>query len=225
LTPASPSATSNDATASPSATPWAPRPAPRPLVQPLAPGRYRVQFTIGRETHDRLRRVQTLLRREIPNGDPAAIFDRALELLEKVAKAKIGLTARRRSTPKAAGDIRAYETRIRFETDKPPSRHIPNAVKRAVWRRDEGRCAFVATTGRRCGERNFLEFHHVQPYALEGPATVGNISLRCRRHNAYEAELIFGPRGPSIAGESRGSYPGGPSAPSRQSYRRGTGMS
>jgi len=101
---------------------------------------------------------------------------------------------------------RAYETRIRFETDKPPSRHIPNAVKRAVWRRDEGQCAFVATTGRRCSERNFLEFHHIQPYALEGPATVGNISLRCRRHNAYEAELIFGPRGPSTVGESCESY-------------------
>ena len=54
-----------------------PRPTPRPVVQALAPARYRVQFTIGQETHDRLRRVQTLLRREIPNGDPAAIFDRA----------------------------------------------------------------------------------------------------------------------------------------------------
>jgi hypothetical protein len=28
---------------------------------------------------------------------------------------------------------------------------------------------------------------------LSGPATVANISLRCRRHNAYEAELVFGP--------------------------------
>jgi hypothetical protein len=24
-----------------------------------------------------------------------------------------------------------------------------------------------------------------------GPATVENISLRCRRHNQYEAELVF----------------------------------
>ncbi|PYQ38208.1 MAG: hypothetical protein DMF77_24680 [Acidobacteria bacterium] len=32
------------------------------------------------------------------------------------------------------------------------------------------------------------------PYALGGLATVENISLRCRRHNQYEAELVFGPR-------------------------------
>ena len=53
-------------------------PAPRPIVQATAPERYRVQFTIGQETHEKLRRLQALLRREIPDGDPAAIFDRAL---------------------------------------------------------------------------------------------------------------------------------------------------
>ena len=48
--------------------------------------------------------------------------------------------------------------------------------------------------GRRCTERAFLEFHHRQPYAKGGAATFDNISLRCRRHNQYEAEVVFGPR-------------------------------
>ena len=64
----------------------------------------------------------------------------------------------------------------------------------------------MAATGRRCSERSFLELHHIQPYALEGPATVGNISLRCRRHNAYEAELIFGPRDAGTVREGTGWY-------------------
>ena len=52
-------------------------PVPRPaVVTPLAPERYRVQFTVSRETHDKLRRAQDLLRHSIPNGDPAAILDR-----------------------------------------------------------------------------------------------------------------------------------------------------
>ena len=63
--------------------------------------------------------------------------------------------------------------------------------KRAVWRRDEGRCAFVGRSGR-CAETAWLEFHHVQPYADGGPATVNNIQFRCRAHNRYEAELLFG---------------------------------
>ena len=70
---------------------------PRPIVQASAPERYRVQFTIGQETHEKLRRVQALLRREIPDGDPGAIFDRALTvLLEKVEKTKLGAAAKPR---------------------------------------------------------------------------------------------------------------------------------
>jgi hypothetical protein len=52
----------------------------------------------------------------------------------------------------------------------------------------------------------FLEFHHVRAYAMQGPATVQNISLRCWRHNQYEAELTFGPRGSSIVREASPSF-------------------
>jgi hypothetical protein len=53
-----------------------------------------VQFTIGQESDEKLRRLQALLRREVPDGDPAAIFDRALTLLlETVEKRKLGTRA------------------------------------------------------------------------------------------------------------------------------------
>ncbi|HEX7126283.1 MAG TPA: HNH endonuclease, partial [Thermodesulfobacteriota bacterium] len=89
---------------------------------------------------------------------------------------------------------------------RPGSRHIPAAVRRAVWARDGGRCAFVSRTGRRCTERGFLEFHHVRPYAAGGAATVENIELRCRAHNGYEAERMFGPRGESQVREPGSVY-------------------
>jgi len=169
---------------------------PRPIVQASAPERYGVQFTIGKETHEKLRRLQALLRREIPDGDPGAIFDRALTvLLEKVEKTKLGAAAK----PRPDRLIRPGADRIRRPTV--PSRHVPQDVKRAVWKRDGGQCAFVSRTGRRCTERTFLEFHHIQPYALLGPATVANISLRCWRHNQYEAELTFGSTGRSVVRE------------------------
>jgi hypothetical protein len=178
-----------DPTPAPGPLPGAFVPTPRPIVRATAPERYRVQFTIGPETHERLRRVQALLRREIPDGDPAKIFDRALSLLlEKVEKTKWGAASKPRPCPS-----------IRPRTDNPvpkralPSRDVPRAVKRVTWRRDDGQCAFVSPAGRRCSERSFLEFHHVQAHAKQGPATVENISLRCWRHNQYEAELIFGP--------------------------------
>jgi hypothetical protein len=180
-------------------------PAPRPIVQATAPERYRVQFTIGPETHEKLRRVQALLRREVPSGDPGAIFDRALTLLlEKVERAKLGTMAKAGVTaePRHQPPIRSA-TDTELQTRAAASRTIPRKVKRVVWRRDGGRCAFVSPEGRRCTERTYLEFHHIQAYAKQGPATVQNIALRCRRHNQYEAELVFGPHGPWIVREAR----------------------
>jgi hypothetical protein len=160
----------------------------RTVVAPLAPQRYQVQFTVGQETHDTLRRLQDLLRREIPNGDPAAIVHRALTLLlRKVETRKLAVT----SQAKRAGSIRSGpDTNV---GGAPDSRHVPAAIRRAVWKRDDGGCAFVSKSGHRCAERTFLELHHLHPYALGGPSTVDNLALRCRRHNAYESELTFGP--------------------------------
>jgi hypothetical protein len=183
-------------------TRMAPSPSPlpathRPVIQALAPDRYLVRFTIGPEDHEKLLRVQALLRREIPDGNAGAIFGRALALLlDKVEKEKLGAGAR----PRSSRVIRPGTDKVHRPSAH--SRHVPQEVRRAVWKRDGGQCAFVAPTGRRCTERTFLEYHHVQPYALRGPATVANISLRCRRHNQYEAELIFGAIGPSIGQEA-----------------------
>jgi len=171
----------------------------RPIIETTSPERYRVQFTIGKESHDKLRRLQALLRREIPDGDPGAIVDRALSLLlEKVEKTKLGAAAKPRPRPIRPGADRQLRTPIL------PSRDVPRSVQRAVSQRDGGQCGFVSKDGHRCTERAFLEFHHIRPYARGGLATVENISLRCRRHNQYEADLVFGPRGPSVIREKHG---------------------
>jgi hypothetical protein len=149
-----------------------------------------VQFTVSAETHDKLRRVQNLLCREIPSGDPAVIFERALDLLlQDVEKKKLAVAAK----PRPPRDSREG------------SRDIPAHVARAVWKRDGGQCAFVGRSGR-CSERRFLEWHHVQPFGHQGPATVANISLRCRAHNAYESELVFGRFDRSIVRERAQTY-------------------
>ena len=154
--------------------PMAP-PVARAVVQPLAAERYKLQLTIAKETHDTLRQLQDLMRHAIPDGDPSRIIDRALTLLlQDVLKQKCGTT----KSPRV-GAVECSD-----------SRDIPAAVRRAVWARDGGRCAFVGTYGR-CTETAFLEYHHCQPFAAGGRATVENIELRCRAHNAYESQLFF----------------------------------
>ena len=190
--------------------------APRPIVRPTAPERYRVQFTIGEATHDKLRRLQALLRREIPDGDPGAIFDRAVTLLlAHVENKKLGVTARPRLP------IRRETDKNDIRTPPPPSTYVPKWVQRAVWERDGGQCAFASQEGFRCTQREFLEFHHVLARAKGGLATVENISLRCWRHNQYEAEVVFGPRGTSTvrrhrAGREPVNAPGETASVSRQ---------
>ena len=151
-------------------------PPPRAKVKPLAPEYYRVQFTASRETYDKLQQARDLLRHSIPNGDVAVVIDRALSLLlAELQRTKYAAT----SAPRASMGASAK------------GRCIAAAVKREVWRRDGGQCAFIGPAGR-CTERGFLEFHHVVPYADDGGKTATNIELRCRAHNRYEAERWFG---------------------------------
>lgn len=157
-----------------------PAAARRPVVRPLAEDRYEIRFTARASTCEKLKLAQDLLRHAVPTGDTAEIVDRALTaLLEDLATKKFAATERPRAGRGPANG----------------SRHIPAAVKRAVWLRDGGRCAFTRAAGRRCNARGFLQFHHVAPFAAGGRATADNIQLRCRAHNAYEAELYFGSGG------------------------------
>jgi 5-methylcytosine-specific restriction endonuclease McrA len=71
------------------------------------------------------------------------------------------------------------------------TRRVPANVKRVVWERDGGQCAFVGTQGR-CTETGYLEFHHRVPYAAGGVTSVDNLALRCRSHNIHEAVQHFG---------------------------------
>jgi hypothetical protein len=162
-------------------------PLPPPLVRPLAPGRYQVTFTATGETREKLELAQDLLRHAVPSGDPAVIFARALDvLLEELVRQKYAVTPVPRASRGQAWD----------------SRHIPAEVKRAVFIRDRGRCAFVGADGHRCGERAFVEFHHVIPWGAGGRPTVENIELRCRAHNDYEAEVFYGPARRAADGRS-----------------------
>ena len=160
----------SDAVATAPALP-APSPAPRPIIAPIAARRYLLKVSVGQETYDKLQRVRGLLRHSHPDGDLEAILDRALALLLRdTERRRIAATSRPRQS--AAG-----------ATER---RHVPAAMRRAVWARDSGRCAFVGPDGR-CGETSFLELHHVVPFSTGGRTDSANLELRCRAHNQYEA--------------------------------------
>jgi hypothetical protein len=78
-------------------------------------------------------------------------------------------------------------------TPAPQSRTVPAAVRREVWKRDGGCCAWVGPDGRRCGSRWKLEIDHVDPYGRGGPSDdPDKLRLLCARHNARYAEQVYG---------------------------------
>jgi 5-methylcytosine-specific restriction endonuclease McrA len=143
---------------------------------PVPEERFEFRFKISREAHDLMRYARSLLGHAVPSGDPGVIFERAMiALVRQLEKQKFAATDRPR----------------RGRGSKSP-RHVPAAIKRAVLERDQGRCSFVSEDGKRCPACTLLEYDHVTGVARGGTATVDQIRLRCRAHNQYAAELMYG---------------------------------
>jgi hypothetical protein len=146
------------------------------ILQPLGPARYRVQFTASEALRDKLERLQAL----VPDADLATLVEQAVtEKLERLEARRFGRTKAPRKTLAQA------------DTSAGP-RFIPAPVRRTVYERAGGRCAFVDAGGRRCESRSRLEFHHRHPHGYGGDRTPENISLLCRSHNRYLAEIDYG---------------------------------
>lgn len=151
-------------------------PGVRTRIAPLSAERYTFQTSLPRETHDLLREVQALLAHAVPSGDVVQVIHRALLISKGVLEKRKFGTGNSSRTPRPAATQRC----------------IPARTRRAVYERDEGRCAFIHEDGRRCDSTHRLEFDHVQPLARGGKSTVENLRLVCRAHNQYEAERAFG---------------------------------
>ena len=117
-----------------------------------------------------------MLSHQVPGGDRGEVIEKALDIALAV------LDKRRRGSDRPR------------KTTKPSknAKYVPIAVQRAVDDKDGGSCAYVSPGGKRCGSTYQLQYHHIVPSSKNGPATVDNISLRCRVDNVRHAEKDFG---------------------------------
>jgi len=116
-------------------------PGPRPEVKPLAPERFGLQCTLDREAYDLLEEIRALTGHSNPTGEILAVVKGAFKCyVGELRKQKFAATDRPRPAKPGASP-----------------HHIPAAVKRAVFKRDGGQCAFVGDNGTRCTARGALE--------------------------------------------------------------------
>ena len=176
------------------------------MIAPLSADTYKVQFTASRAMHDKFRRAQDLLRHRIPDGDPAAIWEKALDvLIERVEKERFALVHNPRP-PKPE------------DPSRPATRNIPAAIKRVVFKRDLGRCTFMDARGHRCPETGFLEYDHVKGFARHPVHRAEDLRLRCRAHNHHAADQMYGREFMDRARKSRKPPPTCPGAISDIEY-------
>jgi 5-methylcytosine-specific restriction endonuclease McrA len=166
-----------------------PRPSPQPTPPPANHGSrpappaatevlHRLAVTVTTAVRAKLDRAVALLKHAVPSGDLGAVIERALDAL-------IAATEKRRF---GAGSAR------RAAKSKARTRRIPASVRREVFERDGGACAYVDPEGRRCGCAQGVELHHVVPFARGGANTAENLRMYCRAHNQRQGERDFGPR-------------------------------
>jgi 5-methylcytosine-specific restriction endonuclease McrA len=154
----------------------APQPAPAPVPQ-----RVHFSFTADERLLADVERAKDLLKGKYPDPDYEAVFCEGVRMmLERIDPDR--RKVRERSPEQAA-------------VGEPRSRIPPSWVKRAVWRRDGGHCAFRGEGGRLCRSTAGLQYDHIVPWALGGRSDdPANIRLLCRTHNRLEARRSFGDR-------------------------------
>jgi len=87
----------------------------------------------------------------------------------------------------------ALQQKPRKSSAKTDTRYIPKSVKQQVWKKYNGKCAYIGSNNKRCNSGFHLQYDHYPiPYARGGPSTTKNLRLLCAKHNRFTAEKLYG---------------------------------
>jgi 5-methylcytosine-specific restriction endonuclease McrA len=172
----------------------------RDQIEPLTADLRRLHVTVSREFLTQLEAARDGLSHALPGATTEQVLKAALDLLvEKQARARgqVKRPHKATSTPAPTEPSTPYATASATESRhrRTGSReHIPAAVRRAVWERDQARCTWPLDGGGVCSSTHRLEIDHRQARGLGGQPELGNLRLLCERHNKLAARLAYGER-------------------------------
>jgi 5-methylcytosine-specific restriction endonuclease McrA len=170
-----------------------------PVVERVA-----LSFSLDPDAFAQFEKAKAILSRKLPAGvSLEAAFNELVQFFLSKKDPEQRATRRRTCTVEAS----AAPTTSTVEA--PRSRHVPAALRDAIFLRDGHRCAFVGCNGHRCGSTHDLEIDHVTPFALGGRTVAENLRVLCGTHNRHRARRTFGSTG-------RGASPGIEKRPGRR---------
>jgi hypothetical protein len=145
-------------------------------LDPLTPNLQRLHMTVSKQFIDKLEAARKGQGHAQPGASAEKVIEAALDLLLAQQAKRRGEVKQPQQNPRPA---------------KNPG-HIPAAVRREVWSRDEGKCRWRLDSGGICGSTLRLEIDHVVPRGRGGPSTVENCRLTCAAHNQLAARQAYG---------------------------------
>jgi len=154
-----------------------PRPSEhRDSTEPLTPNLQRLHITVSKQFIEKLEAARKGQGHAQHGASAEKIIEAALDLLLAQQAQRRAEVKKPQRNPRPA---------------KNPD-HVPAAVRRAVWSRDEGKCQWPLDSGGICGSTLRLEIDHVIPRGRGGPSTVDNSRLACKFHNQLAARQVYG---------------------------------
>ena len=140
---------------------------------------YRLGLTLDRTERDELLYVRDLMMHRNPSGDLKAVV----------------MTAVRDLRLRLEREIHATNARPPRSSKKPSvakAADIPPHVRKAVFKRDGHQCTYTNKKGDRCPATSRLELDHIISPHHGGSNEPENLRVRCRPHNLWHAENVFG---------------------------------
>jgi hypothetical protein len=154
--------------------------APRVVrAEPLTPTETRLHLTVSPAFLEKLEEARLALSHSLPGATVEDVLSIGLDLILDRDRKRKGLVANPRPAPAEA-------------SAEPGARYIPAAVRREVWRRDQGRCQWKLGSGGICGSRLRVELDHVNLRCRGARPVAAELRLLCRSHNDLAAREALG---------------------------------
>ena len=155
------------------------KPTPVLRVEPLTASERRVHLTVSPAFLEKLEQARLALSHSLPGATVEDVLSAGLDLILDRDRKRKGLVANPRLAPAKA-------------PTEPGARYIPAAVRREVWRRDQGRCQWKLDSGGICGSRLRVELDHVNLRCRGAKPVAAELRLLCRAHNDLAAREALG---------------------------------
>jgi len=165
--------------------------APRPeRARPVSEDRVEVRFSISRKVAEATG--------ELFDRGAHVNFERSYEkLFARLVEQELARNRKKVAAHAPAPAEKPEESQsnnaAQLRPDKVISRHIPNPIRRAVFRRQAEGCEYTAPgLNRRCGSRHGLQIDHIVPFSQGGTHDISKLRLFCGAHNRARPHIRGG---------------------------------